>query len=232
MKAEGLEEIEAGLPEDPTDALEQEIARRVVRDAREVLTRVAEEINDDNAARLFEKLEQASMSYAALVQNFGVGAEAQGHKGGSLSLIETAGGGLETFGAQAIQQVVSALKGFGVQPPKRVQRTRAHSSEISHLTSVLIDLRESGRRDLEPLAAKIEARIGELLDDASGAFEEEEEIDGIAHLLPTRVVGRFPAGEEGRGVIYPVGDGPDSGGGRAVDDLPPEGEEEGLDQRG
>jgi hypothetical protein len=228
-----IEELKAGLPEDPVVELETKLAGVMTEQARDVLLPLLQSLAPGNATRVLAVVSSLVATYnngIAELQELGSGAKPRRRRGNSLvmePLTEYVGGGTETFGAQAIQQMVAMAKDL---IPSLAQQKHSSSMEIARLTSALAEARAA--TGLEGVAGRIEARLNKLLDDNPKAILDEfldgeaEEIHNADYPLPPVMVGGFPVGGEGADDLDADGDGPDARGGGAAVEVPGEGAQE------
>ncbi len=227
----------AGLPEDPQVELEDRLAETIARQAREVLVPLAKSITAENAQRVLGPMCSLVSTYnnaiAELYTDFDARPKKRTGAGDGISISSSSSflDTSETFGAQAIQQLVPIFK--DLIPTVMGQRNQPPAGrEISRLTSALAEARGMG----EPMAAvadKIEKRLNALLENDMSTVldvDGEEISDDLDCPLPPQLVGGFPPRGEGQDEEHLDGDGPDAGRGGTPDEVREEGAEEGLAQ--
>jgi len=225
-----LDNLKAGLPEDPTVELELKLAGVMTEQARDVLVPLVQSLTAENGTRVLAVVSSLVATYnngIAELQELGSSAKPRRrHPQGALTAMPIGEyvemGGTETFGAQAIQQIVAMAKDL---LPQLNQQKRSSSTEIARLTSALAEARAAGET-MNGVAAKIEAKLDKLLSDEFIDGEAEEMQDVIDYPLPPVMVGGLSPGAGGLEDLDADGNGPDTSGGGPADEVPAPGPEE------
>ncbi len=232
----GGKPLKAGLPEDPQVELEEQLTETIARQAREVLVPLAKSITAENAQRVLGPMSSLVMTYNNAIAELATDFEARPKKknlptySGGGGMTEYITDSSETFGAQAIQQLIPVFK--ELIPGLRPQGATSGGLEISRLTTSLAEARTAGE-SMKGIADKLEKRLDALLAneplavlDADG---ERADLDAD-YPLPPKLVGGLPAGVEGQDEEHADGDGPDASGGGSFDGVLAEGPEEEVGQ--
>jgi hypothetical protein len=152
-----LKEDEGGLGNDPTAALEKDIATDLLQRGKYMLDKIVyqlEEVKD--AVRLFRMIENIAKHHRELIAAMHGGDTFKAQHasfGESLGLGYGVGNQEENFGAQALKGLVEGLK------PKN------KSAEIKSLTEALNNAINASPHDGGELAKKIKKRLNQLLDE-------------------------------------------------------------------
>jgi hypothetical protein len=158
------EEQKETFAKDPTEDLETELRESIISHGQATIMKLAESLSEKNVARVLRMIETIAEHHREMIASLGLGDDILRRKkklksGGldPLGMYES-GAGLgyengETFGAQAIQQLGSALTG--------AVGTANEGKAIQQLTSALAEAKNASLESMVPLLeAKLEKALG------------------------------------------------------------------------
>jgi hypothetical protein len=159
---EPTEKQEETFAKDPTEDLETELRESIIAHGQTTIMKLAESLSEKNVARVLRMIETIAEHHREMIASLGLGDDILRRKKklktgamDPLSLYESGGGyeNGETFGAQAIQQLGSALTG--------AVGTANEGKAIQQLTEALAKAKNAGLDSMVPhLEAKLEKALG------------------------------------------------------------------------